>query len=1419
MNIRSGIAIVLWVWLQQSLYTVQATTISLWPATSGPSLVDSGPDNSVELGIKFQSDVAGTVTGVRFYKSTANGGTHVGNLWTANGTLMASGTFTGETGSGWQQVNFAQPISISASTQYIASYHAGAGHYSADLNYFTTTGVDNPPLHALTSQSSGGNGVFVYGSGSVFPNAVYKDMNYWVDLVFQTGTGLAITQSSPVMGTQSVLYSASLLATGGVTPYTWTISAGALPPGLVLNPGSGLISGTPGVTGTFSFTAQVTDSGTPVQIASAALTIVIGPVLAASDLWTSASVPTVADSGPDSAVELGVRFHSDIAGNINGIRFYKSPLNTGTHVGNLWSASGTLLSTAVFASESSSGWQQVSFSNPVAISASTDYVASYHALNGHYSADPNYFASKGADNPPLHAPANGSGGGNGLYAYGAASTFPSKTWSASNYWVDVVFQSGTQTTGSIPTVISVNPVPGATGVGVATTPSASFSEAMNSASINANTILLRDASGNAIPASIAYSSGGSMATLSPSVSLSPGNAYTAVVKGGPAGVADLSGNTMNGDFSWSFTTSASYGAKGGGPGGPILIISDPSNPFAEYLAEILLTEGLNEFDLKNISTVSPATLAAYDVVVLGQVSLSAAQVSMLTDWVNSGGNLIAMRPDKQLSGLLGLQDAGATIAEGYLLVNTGSGPGAGIVNQTIQFHGTADRYTLAGATSLADLYSSGSAAAGNPAITLRAVGTSGGQAAAFVYDLARSIVYTRQGNPAWAGEERDGLPPIRSNDLYYGNASFDPEPDWIDLNKVAIPQADEQQSFLVNLITLMNSSRRPLPRFWYFPHGNRAAVVMTGDDHANGGTTGRFEEYLSLSSSSGTVADWTAIRSSSYIYPNSPLSNAMAAAYNAQGFEIALHLNTGCSDYTRTSLDSMLVSQLSQFTGAYPSLPPMVTHRTHCIAWSDYTVMAEEELLHGIRMDCNYYYWPPAWVSDRPGLFTGSAMPMRFSMIDGNTIDIYQAVTEMTDESGQTYPKTIDALLDAATGPSGVWGAYVANMHTDYVNSPGSDWIIASAISHGVPVISARQLLTWCDARSSSAFQAVGFASNRLSFTVQAGSKAVGLEAMAPIPSGLKVTAVTLNGGSVAWTLRTVKGVQYAVLPAQNGSYQVSYAADTTPPSVVSLTPGNTQTGVYRDTPVVCIFSEALKASTVNANTITLYNSSNAIVPATVAYNEFNFTATLVPTSSLSASATYRAVIKGGAGGVSDIAGNSLASDFTSSFTTGTATKPYSLFGTTNTPTVAAASDTKAIEVGTQFSTATSGYITAVRFYKGAGNTGTHIGNVWTSGGTLLGSAHFTNETASGWQTQPLATPVAISANTIYVVSYHTTSGHYSADNGFFSIGWTNYPIRALGNGENGSNGVYTYNANSVFPSTASSSTNYWVDVDFVTKL
>jgi hypothetical protein len=133
--------------------------------------------------VKFTSDINGTVTGVRFFKGGGNTGTHIGNLWTSSGQLLASATFTGETASGWQQVSFSTPVRLSSGTVYVVSYFAPSGHYAYDSGYFGAA-YDNAPLHALAGPASGGNGVYRYSGASAFPTASNSaNANYWVDVV------------------------------------------------------------------------------------------------------------------------------------------------------------------------------------------------------------------------------------------------------------------------------------------------------------------------------------------------------------------------------------------------------------------------------------------------------------------------------------------------------------------------------------------------------------------------------------------------------------------------------------------------------------------------------------------------------------------------------------------------------------------------------------------------------------------------------------------------------------------------------------------------------------------------------------------------------------------------------------------------------------------------------------------------------------------------------------------------------------------------------------------------------------------------------------------------------------------------------------------------------------------------------------
>ena len=1124
-----------------------ACPCTIWPSTATPAVPADPEVATVELGIRFRADEAGSIIGVRFYKGDGNTGTHTGSLWENNGIRLATVTFTGESATGWQQADFAAPVAISAGTTYVASYYAPNGRYAADEGFFSAGGVTNGPLTALQDGVDGGNGVYRYGAGGGFPSSTYGSTNYWVDVVFQPSS--PDTTKPSVTGTQPAADATNIPVTSGVSAtfseqvqagtVVAALSAGAGPVAITqnYNAATRTVSLTPtsnlavSTVYTASISGAMDTAGNVMDPVGWSFTTASTVITCPCTIWPPAAAPVVPAANDSSAVELGVKFRADRNGYVKGLRFYKGAGNTGVHVGSLWSNGGTKLASVTFSAESASGWQQATLPAPVPVTMNTTYVASYYAPVGRYAGDNYYFASSGVTRGPLAALENGVDGGNGVYRYGA-SGFPASTYNATNYWVDIVFDV-TASDAVAPTVVLKAPAAGAYGVPTNTTVMATYSEQVVGSSV---TMQLRGPSNEPVPATVAYNGSSQKSTLTPSAVLANSTTYTAMV----SGARDPAGNTMS-PIGWTFTTAAPVRPPDQGPGGPIAVVTSSSNPYSKYLAEILRAEGVNEFSVIDVSAMSATTLAAFDVVVIGNIAVTATQASVLTSWVSGGGNLIAMRPNATLADLLGISAVAGTTSNAYLRVDSATAAGAGIVSETIQYHGTADRYALSGAQAVASIYSNATTATTFPAVTLRNVGSSGGQAAAFTFDLSRSIVLTRQGNPAWAGQERDGIAPIRSDDLYVGGASTD----WVDLAKVAIPQADEQQRLLANLIQVTARDRKPLPRFWYFPRDVRAVVVATGDDHGTGGTAGRLDKYEANSPAGCSVGDWACLRLSSYVYPGTPLSDNAAAGYVSRGFEIGLHPQNGCLDFTPASLANTYTQDRASWAVAFPSLPNPVTSRFHCIVYSDWASQPKTELANGMRLDTNYYYWPGSWMQDRPGFMTGSGMPMRFADTNGAMVDVYQAATQMTDESDQSYPFTPNALLGNALGPLGYYGAFTANLHTDRSSTFEDDQVIASARARGVPVISAKQLLTWTDGRNASSFTNISWNAGTLSFGVAVGAGADGLSGMLPTagPDGLELVSLSRDGAAVPFVTKTIKGQEYATFSASPGAYSAAYTA------------------------------------------------------------------------------------------------------------------------------------------------------------------------------------------------------------------------------------------------------------------------------------
>ncbi len=433
----------------------QQCPCGIFPASASPASADSGDGSSVELGVKFRTTTPASVTGIKFYKSSLNTGTHIGRLWTSTGQLLASGTFANETASGWQTLMLSSPVPVKANTTYIVSYLAPKGHYAGDGGYFTSKGAGLPPIQALQSGTDGGNGVYHYGTNGGFPSQSYNDTNYWVDVIVDPSaastTPPAVTSVSPAAGATGVAITAPVTATFNegldsstiqfsVKDATNTAVAGSVSYDVNSNTATFTPAGQLGLGATYTASIQAADLWGNAMTAPYTWSFTTSstppPITCPCSLWNSNATPSTVNAPDTNAIEVGTRFTPSVAGWITGVRFYKGAANTGTHTGSLWSDTGTLLATGTFTNETASGWQSLTFSTPVAVTANTTYVVSYYAPNGEYAADSGYFASA-YTNYPLTALA----GGNGVYHYGAETTptFPTSSYNSTNYWVDPVF--------------------------------------------------------------------------------------------------------------------------------------------------------------------------------------------------------------------------------------------------------------------------------------------------------------------------------------------------------------------------------------------------------------------------------------------------------------------------------------------------------------------------------------------------------------------------------------------------------------------------------------------------------------------------------------------------------------------------------------------------------------------------------------------------------------------------------------------------------------------------------------------------------------------------------------------------------------------------------------------------------------------
>ncbi len=601
-------------------------------------------------------------------------------------------------------------------------------------------------------------------------------------------------------------------------------------------------------------------------------------------------------------------------------------------------------------------------------------------------------------------------------------------------------------------------------------------------------------------------------------------------------------------------------ARSAGPVQPILLVKNntPQAPFGDYLEEIIWAEGLNAFDSIPLGSLGASDLSGRDVVILAETGLNNAQAALFSTYVQSGGRLVAMRPDAKLAGVFGLTSAPSTRQGGYLRISAPELLASGLTTQTMQIHGAIDVYDLQGGTAIAYLHNSAaqSSATSNPAVVSNTFGA--GQAVAFTYDLARNVAYIRQGNPALADVDVDG-DGFRTADLFQATSGGTP---WLDVTRIPVPQADEQQRLFAALVRRLASPSRPLPQWWYFPGTAKSVVLFTVDTAAN--PRSYYLDYANYVSAKGGR--------SNFFLNFADLTVFDLNALRMQGHEFGIRppakFNDPTGTYTITNLSQGFTTFTNVFLSRFGS-PPSPIYRTDSLAWEGWTGGAEVASAHGYRMDFSYAHlgawvrWPDGtWPR---GYITGSGLPMRFVRADGTVLPVYQQPTQLSDvqlfvgvpgsvekHSPSTVFDLVQRQLDASIQRD--YAALTMMTQLDYAGYGEVRYLHESLLDYarqrGVPNPNAVEWLNFVEARREARVTDIAWdeATATLSFSVTVtATPGVTLTVLIPtIYNNRSLQSVKIDDAPAPFEIELVKAEDRAFvsMPAGNHRVVAQYVVD-----------------------------------------------------------------------------------------------------------------------------------------------------------------------------------------------------------------------------------------------------------------------------------
>ncbi|WP_209889820.1 DUF4082 domain-containing protein [Rhizobium leguminosarum] len=1392
--------------------TVTGPTFTSLFGGATPAVVNTNDTAAVELGVKFQSSVAGTVSGIRFYKSSLDTGTHTGSLWSSTGTRLATLTFTNETASGWQSATFTSPVTLTAGQTYTASYHTNVGNYSTTANYFLSNVTSGP----LTAPASG-NGVYGYGN-SAFPTGSFDQTNYWVDVMFNPSNannttptavadaGDATEKGGVANGSGGVVASGNVLTndtdpdagdTKTVTAVKFGATSGTLGSALNGTYGSLVLN----ASGAYSY--AINESNAAVQalrLSTNTLNDIFSYTMRDTAGATATANLTVTIHGANDAPVLAVQTTTQNAA-VGSAFSYVLPTTTFTDVDSgetlayaATSADGTALpawlsfntSTRTFSGTPTAGGTygvKVTATDLGGLAANETFNI---AVSVPGNTTPTAVADAG-DATEKGGVANGSGGaaasGNVLTNDTDPDSGDTKTVTA------VKFGATSGTLGS-----ALNGTYGSLVLNASGAYTYAINEtntAVQALRLSTNTLndvfsyTMRDTAGTTATANLTITIHGAndapvLAVQTTTQNATVGSAfsyvlptttftdvdsgetltYSATAADGTALPAWLSFNTSTRTFSGTPTAAGTYGVK--------VTATDIGGLAANETFNIAAAAGPSTYSLFSASS-TPAQTNLNDgqqlelgVKFTSNVAGDITGIRFYRNANDNGQNVVDL-----------WSSTGTKLATATFTNTTASGW------QTMNF---ATPFTIAANTTYVASYHTTGAYVATANFFTTAV-TSGPLTA----PASGNGVY-RYGGSATAG--------------IFPNATFGASNYWAD---VVFRPSNANNTTPTAVADAGDATEKG-----GVANGSGGVVasgnVLTNDTDPDAGDT-KTVTAVKFGATSGTLG--SALNGT---YGSLVLNASGAYSYainesNAAVQALRLSTNTLNDIFSYTMRDTAGATATANLTvtihGANdaPVLAVQTTTQnaavgsafSYVLPTTTFTDVDSGETLAYAATSADGTALP-AWLSFNTSTRTFSGTPtaggtygVKVTATDLGGLAANETFNIAVSVPGNTTPTAVADAGDAtekggvANGSGGA--AASGNVLTNDTDPDSGDTKTVTAVKFGATSGTLGSALNGTyGSLVLNASGAYTYAINETNTAVQA----------------LRLSTNTLND-VFSYTMRDTAGTT-----ATANLTITIHGANDAPVLAVQTTTQNATVG--------SAFSYVLPTTTftdVDSGETLTYSATAADGTALPAWLSFN-TSTRTFSGTPTAAGTYGVKVT-----ATDIGGLSANETFNIAAAAGPST--YSLFPASSTPAQTNLNDGQQLELGVKFTSNVAGDITGIRFYRNANDNGQNVVDLWSSTGTKLATATFTNTTASGWQTMNFATPFTIAANTTYVASYHTT-GAYVATDSFYTTAVTSGPLTAPASG----NGLYSYGGSAttgLFPTSTFNSANYYADVVFRPQL